>query len=516
MPISNENEWDKFYVSDNYNGTISIVDGLSNNIINTLSIGDGIGELIQTKENLILAADPLNNLIYSIDITGNILKFNIANNGFIDIDSNSGKLYVGKGKEISIYNISNGKIIDNISGFTSTGYLKLSHLKKLLYVLDNNTLKIYNTSSLNLLATIEVGLSPSYILIDKEEKMAYISSSDSSTISVINLFDYIVIQTINLSNTQPKGLELLSNTLYVADGIDSVIPINTLNGVVGSPITVGKRPLRLKLSSDKLKLYVTNNQSGNITIIDTLTNKSIENIFGFNSPYDIVGGYNSMNSDTSSNLTDNYEMADITEPISICAKKVFAHYQKRESFSNILLDLPSSEENYVIERFYFKKGIIEPNSLIITPVPERPNFSRAQFLIKINYTVEYRDGEGVLKSISSFLPSIEKDIVVFMPRSRDEFNFDIVIETRTDVLNTPLLARNTIKFAVGIFIVIKVIGEVEILIPTFGYSPAPPPCEDYQEDIEPDLCQIFNDFNQTPFPEDFFPPAYEDLKLNNK
>lgn len=62
--------------------------------------------------------------------------------------------------------------------------------------------------------------------------------------------------------------------------------------------------------------------------------------------------------------------------------------------------------------------------------------------------------------------------------------------------------QNLMQLSIGVFLIVKVISEVQLKIPTYGFCDIPPECED-QANI--DFCDGFMDEEITPFP-DFFPP----------
>jgi hypothetical protein len=68
------------------------------------------------------------------------------------------------------------------------------------------------------------------------------------------------------------------------------------------------------------------------------------------------------------------------------------------------------------------------------------------------------------------------------------------------VLNTPLFTANTIELAIGSFLISRITGLVQLQIPEYGLCSEPPACEEF---IPENPC---DDFEEAPFPEDFFPP----------
>ncbi|KAJ52021.1 YVTN family beta-propeller protein [Clostridium tetanomorphum] len=510
MPVADVTKRIRYYVSSPSAGTLTVIDGLTNNIVQTYTVGLGAYQVVLSNDNTAYVASYTNNVVSILCFDGTIRTLPIPNNGYIEVDGISGKLYVSNSSEVSIYNTASGLLLGTIPGFIDETFLKVTPDRSKLLVLDNNKVKIFSTSTLNPIATIPVGLNPNYILITEDGKRAFISNTGDSTISVIDLTTFTTIITIPLTpGSNPQGLAMIGTTLFVANnGSNDITLINTLNYDVSATTIPTIQPIRLAITPDATKLLATNG-SGALTIIDIAT-KTVEGSIGLaDVPFDVAAGYlgTSISPGDPIDLTDSYQLDDITESVCILANKVFSHCQSRDCQNNVVIEPPVGTTFDSIQSVTFGNGTIVPGSLIVTPLDERPNFSRVQFTIDVPVTIKYNNGSTLETSL---LP-ISKDIIMFMPKSRDEFNFDIVLETRTNLLNTPIISGEDIVFAAGVFIVIKVVGEVQLLIPAFGYCPEPPECEDYTGPVPEDVCEIFLDFTQTPFPEDFFPPQYEDI-----
>lgn len=196
------------------------------------------------------------------------------------------------------------------------------------------------------------------------------------------------------------------------------------------------------------------------------------------------------------NIENLGQILEIMDCDCIIVDKVFASCQQRECFPKVEIDLKGK----TFENIKFKPGFIVPNTLTITDIDNTPNFKRVRFTLRIPFEIITTDG----KAIEGFLPDILKDIIMFIPDARDEFKFEIVVETSSDKLGQPIQTENTLTFAAGVFVIVKVVGRVQLLIPTFGYCPPPDPCEEFSPE---DIC---DDFDYLEFPA-FFPPQFEDL-----
>lgn len=214
----------------------------------------------------------------------------------------------------------------------------------------------------------------------------------------------------------------------------------------------------------------------------------------------------SLNPDVNTLQQDTYD-SDLV-PACVIVDKVYFQCQQRECIENVRVKLPQDcGSKFEFLDVIFNPGKIIDGTLIITDIPNRPNFRRVRFKIKVTFTVRIRNtATGAIQNITGTLPPIQKDVVLYIPDARDEFTFNIVVETFSQSLTEPIYDDNFLIFTVGVFILIKVVGKVQLLIPEYGFCPAPPECEEFQPD---DIC---DDFDDADFPE-FFPPQLEDIDL---
>ena len=56
-------------------------------------------------------------------------------------------------------------------------------------------------------------------------------------------------------------------------------------------------------------------------------------------------------------------------------------------------------------------------------------------------TIIFTDGT----TLRGKLPDINKDIRLFMPEARDEFQFNVIVETSSNVLGQPIVTYNNSK-----------------------------------------------------------------------
>lgn len=195
------------------------------------------------------------------------------------------------------------------------------------------------------------------------------------------------------------------------------------------------------------------------------------------------------------------EVLQILDTDCVIIDKVFASCQQRECFPDLEFDINKCE----FDRIRFRPGFIVPNTLVVTDIPGRPNFRRVRFTIRIPFQV-LNDKGNVEEEF--FLPDIFKDIILYIPDARDEFDFRIVVETQSVLLSPPVVSNGQLNITVGVFVIVKVVGTVQLLIPAYGYCPPPPACEEFSPE---DICEMFD---YAEFPE-FFPPQLGDIPVPN-
>lgn len=524
MPVANITKKARYYVSNPVTGMVSILDGKKNSVISIKNVGVGASSVVATKDNTIYVANKNNNTVNIISMDGSQRTLFVKNNGNIDVDVISGRLYAADLKGVSVYDIASSTLIYSMKGVDSPKTIKLTKSRGRILVLDKDTVKIFCTITFDLLRTIYIGHETHYVVVNEDDSRAYVSYSDSKSagITIIDLINNCKLTSLtnSMSLSNPDGMAINENILYVTNNIEigNIVKIDTVTNMIMPFTDTQSSPTRLVVSPDKKFMYVTCREAGDVDVVDLIheenTGVSIKAGKGI---YDIAAiPFNSPFSTSHPvDLTDSEEIQSIKESACIIVKKVFANCQDRVCIPSIITDkIDSLKGPYKFKKIIFKKGFITKNSLIETPIKSRPNFSRVQFSLEIPYELFCIDKDGNEVSIKGMIDGIDKDIVLFIPKSRPEFDFEISVDTRTEILNTPQFSQDSFEFAIGSFLTVKVTGDVELVVPAFGYSFDPPEVENYVEPEEADVCKQFTDLTETPFPQDFFPPQYEDVKNN--
>lgn len=190
----------------------------------------------------------------------------------------------------------------------------------------------------------------------------------------------------------------------------------------------------------------------------------------------------------------------------VIVDKVYFQCQQRECIENVRVRLPHDcSSKFEFLDVVFNPGEIINGTLVITDIPSRPNFRRVRFKVRVTFTAKVKNlVTGAIEKIVGEVPAIQKDVVLYIPDARDEFTFKIVVETLSQSLTEPIFDDGELIFTIGVFLIIKVVGRVQLLIPEFGFCPAPPECEEF---LPTDIC---DEFEMEEFP-DFFPPQLDQI-----
>lgn len=193
----------------------------------------------------------------------------------------------------------------------------------------------------------------------------------------------------------------------------------------------------------------------------------------------ISRGFSTGNSTLGAILTDIVSGGSVSifnpkndlKPICIITDKVFSQYQQRACFEDVSIYM--AEKNF--GKIIFKPGFIVDTTLVISDIKNRPHFKRVKFILKIPFEITTRKNS----TIKGYLPNIAIDLIMYIPETRDEFLFNIVVDTSSKLLIAPSKINEYLHFSVGVFVIIKAVGKVELMIPSFVFSPEPYRCENF-------------------------------------
>ncbi|CAA7600329.1 6-phosphogluconolactonase [Acididesulfobacillus acetoxydans] len=377
----------------------------------------------------------------------------------------------------------------------------------------SNNVSVIDPTTNTVVQTLTAGTSPNGLTTSIDNTKLFVVNSGSNNVSVFSTTTNTLLSTIAVGSSPQKIAANPVNPLFVYvtnNGSNSVSVISTATLTVVATVAVGTGPRGLSVTGDGTQVWVANEGDSSVSIINTATNTIAAALPTAFPPRGVTVGRvgSALSPGEPIDLLDPYQLEEVTESVCIIVEKVYASCQQRECFPTLTIPLPAGTPPFTFVSLTFANGIILPGSIVITPIPSRPNFSRVQFTLQIPYTLTLKDATGAVFTLPGTLPDIAKDIVLYFPPTRPEFDLNLRVETRSELLASPLFTPTCVELAVGSFVVTKVTGLVQLLVPAFGYCPEPPVCEEFP--VGPsNPCVTFFDTTLTPFPSDFFPPQLD-------
>lgn len=148
-----------------------------------------------------------------------------------------------------------------------------------------------------------------------------------------------------------------------------------------------------------------------------------------------------------------------------CGIKIVENCKYLVNIEDVITKRAPHQCNITYEGIIFGKGYITDESMIITPIIDKQNFSRIGFTMRIPYIIEYKDAKEKVDNLTGFVEDTINDIALFMPKVSDKPEYNILIETHSVLSKAPVVVNNSLKFSVKVYILINVLGELHLSAP---------------------------------------------------
>ena len=175
----------------------------------------------------------------------------------------------------------------------------------------------------------------------------------------------------------------------------------------------------------------------------------------------------------------------LCEKVCIQAKKVFDACMQQSQLTNEVLNIanltpanPTYPLTFISAKSLNSQGVI--SNLLIEPLPERAGSARVKADITIPVSVAYVDANGVEGAATSSI-TITKDVILNIPSASI---MPYMVEAVVSLVSTQgnYTGENQFTIDACVSIILKIVMEVELLIPSYGYA-AIPPCQEYTQEV---------------------------------
>lgn len=181
----------------------------------------------------------------------------------------------------------------------------------------------------------------------------------------------------------------------------------------------------------------------------------------------------------------------LCEKVCIEVKKVFDACIKQETLSDQVITLSGTTPADVRQPFTFVSARSSSSAgsitdLTVTPTAETPGCSRVQCNVEIPLSVSFTDADGTSAVGTSSL-TLARDVLLRVPEP-SVIPYEIVAVVNAVSAEGTYLSDGQFSITLCVTVILKVVMDVELLVPSYGYCYIPP-CQEYQEEI----CEGFFD-----------------------
>ncbi len=268
------------YVSNEKSGDVTVINGGDFSVVATIAVGKrprGIHASPDGKTVYVaLSGTPIEGAP-QIDAQGNPV---FANKRDDDDDANADKAADG----IGVLDIASKQLRRKLNAGSDPEEFALSKDGKHIYISneDTKTASVINIASSKREHLIPVGQEPEGVTTTPDGKQFYVTCEAGGDIFVISTGDFSVAAHFKV-NGRPRSVDFLTKGaigFIPSESVGEINVIDTTNARVLKTLTLpaGSRPMRVRVSPDETKFYVSNGRAGTMSVLDTHTYELLDTI----------------------------------------------------------------------------------------------------------------------------------------------------------------------------------------------------------------------------------------------
>lgn len=179
----------------------------------------------------------------------------------------------------------------------------------------------------------------------------------------------------------------------------------------------------------------------------------------------------------------------LCEKVCIQVKKVFDACLKQQHITNTQIALSNFTPANPAYPLTFVSGQSSTTTLptltnvVITRFDDRPNFAHISATANIPIEIVYTDANNV-QGVATGVLSLPQDVVLFLPQAS-------IIPYKVELVASAIIAQATFDENIAtvegcVMMIIKIVAETELLVPSYGYCHIPQ-CQEFSTNV----CQGF-------------------------
>jgi YVTN family beta-propeller protein len=279
LPISIQAATYHVYVTNERSGDVTVINGSDFSVAATIPVGKrprGIHVSPDGKHVYIALSGTPIEAPPQIDAHGNPI-FDKKKGGD---DDEADKAADG----IGVLDVAAQKLTGKLNAGSDPEEFALSKDGRRIYISneDTKTASVIDIASGKLEHIIPVGQEPEGVTTTPDGKQFYVTCEAGGDIFVIDANSYLPLAHFKV-NGRPRSVAFLSAGgigFIPSESAGELNVIDSVNAKVLRTITLaaGSRPMRVKLSPDEMRLYVSNGRAGTISVFDTHSYELLETI----------------------------------------------------------------------------------------------------------------------------------------------------------------------------------------------------------------------------------------------
>ena len=311
---------DKLYVSNPADGTISIIDTASNQVVDTIDTPKGVMiiEKVLDKNKIYVTAESQNKVfVFDIETNEKIAEVDLGEpeitlfsksdkpygqreyitfqtNGIgLEYDPHNEMLYVAHSSvnHVNVIDTNQDVVVDTIPVGKTPVLIEIDEMTNTAFVTnwESNDVSVIDTETNEVIGDLNTGFVPTQMTIDPENRRLYVTHNASPHISVIDLRDNTIESEIKLKGpTHAIAIDKKNDLLHVTYTPDSpftgqaflnkveFVDTNT-NEIVGS-FELEDNPFFIEIDSENQKLYATIIKKGIVLAVDLSADPNYQEI----------------------------------------------------------------------------------------------------------------------------------------------------------------------------------------------------------------------------------------------
>jgi YVTN family beta-propeller protein len=279
MPVQAANY--EVYVTNERSGDVTVINGSDFSIAATIPVGKrprGIHVSPDGKTVYVALSGTPIEAPPQIDAHGNpIFERKKAGD---DDDADADKAADG----IGVLDVARKKLTGKLNAGSDPEEFALSKDGRHIYISneDTKTASVIGIAAAKVEHIIPVGQEPEGVTTTPDGKQFYVTCEAGGDIYVVDTASYAAVTHFKV-NGRPRSVAFLSSGgigFIPSESVGELNVIDSVNAKVLKTIALptGSRPMRVKLSPDEKRLYVSNGRAGTISVFDTHSYELLDTI----------------------------------------------------------------------------------------------------------------------------------------------------------------------------------------------------------------------------------------------